>query len=83
MDAFSQVVGWIGATLVVLAYVLVSSRKVKGHDKSYQVMNLVGALGVGINAFHQEAWPSFAIQIVWGLVAIATLLKVRSLKNLD
>jgi len=76
MEIFAQVVGWLGASLVVLAYILVSSKKVKGSDTSYQALNLVGALGVGVNALHQHAWPSFAIQIVWGVIAVVALLQV-------
>ena len=79
MEIFVQVVGWIGAFLVVLAYFLVSYKKVQGDSRVYQLMNLIGAVGVGINASHQEAWPSFAIQIVWGIIAIVALAK--SLKS--
>lgn len=75
MEIFAQFVGWIGAFLVVLAYFLVSSKKVQGHSRVYQFMNFFGAIGVGINAFYQEAWPSFAIQIVWGIIAIFALAK--------
>lgn len=79
MEIFAQVVGWIGAFLVVLAYLLVSYKKVQGDSRIYQLMNLVGAIGVGINASYQEAWPSFAVQIVWGIIAIVALAK--SLKS--
>ena len=79
MEIFVQVVGWIGAFLVVLAYFLVSYKKVQGDSRAYQLMNLIGAVGVGINASYQEALPSFAIQIVWGMIAIVALAK--SLKS--
>lgn len=66
MEIFAQIFGWIGAVIVVVAYILVSYKKVDGASKIYQLMNLVGAIGVGVNAFYQQAWPSFSIQIVWG-----------------
>jgi hypothetical protein len=75
MEIFVQIVGWVGAFLVVLAYFLVSYKKVQGDSRIYQWMNLIGAIGVGINASYQEAWPSFAIQIVWGIIAIIALIK--------
>ena len=75
METFAQIAGWIGAFLVVLAYFLVSYKKVQGDNRVYQLMNLIGAIGVGINASYQEAWPSFAIQIVWGIIAIVALVK--------
>ncbi len=55
METFAQIAGWIGASLVVLAYFLVSYKKVQGDSRVYQLMNLVGAIGVGINASYEEA----------------------------
>ncbi len=75
MKIFSQIVGGIGACLVAMAYVLVSYKKVQGDSRIYQLMNFLGAIGVGINASYQKAWPSFALQIVWGAVAIVALVK--------
>lgn len=79
MEIFAQVVGWVGAFLIVLAYFLVSYKKVQADSGVYQLMNLVGSIGVGINAFYQKAWPSFAIQIVWGIITIVAFAK--SLKS--
>ena len=64
-----DIIGWIGAGLVILAYFLVSTKKLPPTSVAYQLMNLFGALGVGINVFVQGAYPSVAIQIVWGLIA--------------
>ena len=38
-------------------------------------MNLFGAFGVGVNVFHQQAWPAVALQVVWGIIAIISLIK--------
>ncbi len=75
MGILIQIVGWIGAFLIVLAYFLVSYKKVQADSRLYQVMNLAGAMGVGVNALYQEAWPSFGLQIVWGIIAITALVK--------
>jgi len=77
METFIQIFGWIGTFLIVLAYFLVSYKKVDGSSKVYQAMNLFGAIGVGINVFHQQAWPAVALQIVWGIIAIFSLIKIR------
>ena len=77
MELFAQVIGWIGTALILLAYALVSSKKVNGSNKMYQAMNLLGAVGVGVNVFYQHAWPAFALQIVWGLIAIVALFRAR------
>ncbi|MDD9867844.1 MAG: hypothetical protein OXU73_00725 [Candidatus Campbellbacteria bacterium] len=77
IELWVDIVGWIGAFLILLAYYLVSSKKVQSDKSVYQLMNLVGAIGIGINAFHREAFPSFTLEIVWGTIAIVTLIKLR------
>lgn len=81
MNVIVQIIGWAGALLVVSAYILVSTKKVDGKDRLYQAFNLLGAIGVGLNALHQKAYPSLGIQIVWGVIAISTLIKVSQSKS--
>lgn len=75
METLIQIVGWVGTFLIVLAYFLVSYKKVDGSSKIYQGMNLLGAMGVGVNVFHQQAWPAVALQVVWGIIAIVALVR--------
>lgn len=72
---WTDIVGWIGAALVIIAYFLVSTKKLPPTSVTYQLMNLIGALGVGINVFTQKAYPSLAIQIMWAAIAIFGLYK--------
>jgi len=67
----------MGTILIVLAYFLVSRQYVTGKSKIYQLMNLFGALGVGVNVFHQEAWPALALQITWAIIAIISLIRPK------
>jgi|688.fasta_scaffold952531_1 hypothetical protein len=77
MNFLIQVIGWSGTILVVMAYVLVSNKKVSSTSTTYQWLNLLGATGIGINTFFLHAWPSFALQLIWGGVAIAALIKKK------
>lgn len=61
---FSQTIGWVGTVLILTAYFLVSTNKVKGTSGAYQTLNIIGALGVGINVYYQHAWPALALQII-------------------
>lgn len=78
MGLFVQIIGWIGTFLIILAYVLVSFKKVAGDSRKYQIMNLFGALGVGINVFYQRAWPALVLEIVWAIIAIVILANRRT-----
>ncbi|MDQ5962690.1 MAG: hypothetical protein QG653_497 [Patescibacteria group bacterium] len=71
-------VGWVGTFLVILAYFLVSTKKVHPESAYYQILNLLGALGVGANVFYQQVWPAFALQVVWGCIAIISLVRHRT-----
>jgi hypothetical protein len=77
MNIFSQIIGWAGTILVVLAYYLVSVKKIDAGSKHYQYLNFFGALGIGVNVFYQSAWPAFALQVVWGVIAVVSLLKIK------
>ena len=81
MEIFSQTIGWIGTFLIILAYFLVSNNKISATSKRYQLMNLFGAIGVGFNVFHQQAWPAFALQIIWAIIAIVSIIKIIKKKK--
>ncbi len=81
MNSLPEILGWIGASLFVIAYFLISSKKVDSSNAYYHIINLVGAVLVGINVFYQEAWPVLALEVVWGTIALASLLKERKSKG--
>lgn len=70
-----EIIGWIGTVLIVLAYFLVSTERIKPKANPYILMNLFGAIFIGVNVFAHQAWPTFALEIVWGSIAIAGLFK--------
>jgi len=75
MEIFSQIVGWVGTFLIVLAYFLVSNNKIDAKSVKYQLINLFGAIFVGFNVFNQQAWPALALQVIWGIIAIVSIVK--------
>jgi len=75
-----QFVGGVGAVLIIAAYFLNSRKRIEAQSKSYQLINLVGAICVAINVFYFRAWPSFALNIVWAFIAICSLYKLYKKK---
>ncbi len=75
MPVFFEMCGWAGMLLIVSAYAMVSFKKIKPTALSYPLMNLFGALGVGINVFYKQAWPAVALQVVWGAIGIYAIIK--------
>ena len=70
-----DIIGWIGSVLVVLAYLLLSTKKIKP-GLNYQLLNLFSAILMAIGLFPRNAWFSFALQIAWGLIAIFAIIKI-------
>lgn len=75
MDIF-DIIGWIGMILVLLAYALLSTNKIK-NGLAYQFLNLAAALLMAIGLFPKNAWFSFVLQVIWGLVAIIALIRLK------
>ena len=74
-----DILGWIGSGLVVLAYFLLSAKKIKP-GLTYQLLNLFGAALIATGLFSHDAWFSFALQVVWALVAIFAIIKIKKKK---
>jgi hypothetical protein len=60
-----EVAGWIGAALILGAYILLSAGKLKGDSPVYQWMNVIGAAGFILNSGYHGAIPSVAINVLW------------------
>ena len=71
-----DIIGWIGSIMVVLAYILMSAKIIKP-GLIYQLLNLFAAMLMAIGLFPRNAWFSFALQIVWALVAIIAIIKMK------
>jgi len=75
-----EVVGWGGAILILLAYLLLSAGRLTGQSLLYQGMNVVGAAGFVINGWWHGALPSASLNVLWlliGAVASWRILKKR------
>lgn len=80
MNILIEISGWIGTFLIVLAYFLISNNKVDSTSRNYQLMNLVGAIAIGINVYYKQSWSTLALEFVWSAIAISTLIKTSSKK---
>lgn len=71
-----EIAGWIGTVLVLLAYfMLIAFKKITEDSKSYNIMNLLGAVLIIINSSYHMAYPSVGLNIAWSIIAIYGLIK--------
>jgi hypothetical protein len=78
MQYFIEIAGWLGAALILLAYGLLSSGKLDGRSKIYQLMNVSGAIGFILNSSWYGAIPSAALNVVWLFIGLAALYRNRT-----
>ena len=80
LDLAVEIVGWTGAVLILLGYLLITAGKLTGGSLLDQAMNVFGAAGFAINGWWHRALPSTALNIVWlliGVIASWRILKKR------
>jgi hypothetical protein len=65
MTVFIEIVGWLAAALILLAYALLSTGRIAARSRLYQGLNLVGALGFIVNSGWNHAMPSAALNVIW------------------
>ena len=70
---FYSVVGWIGTGLILAAYFFTAIGYIRAGSRLLSLMNMAGAVGIGLNVYYSHAWPALMLQIAWGLVALVSL----------
>lgn len=78
MKAFVEVVGWIGAIVILAAYGMLSAGKLDGKSAIYHVLNIVGAAGFVINSGYNGALPSAVLNVIWIGIGIYGLVRYRA-----
>ncbi len=71
-----EIVGWAGAALLLLAYLLLSAGKLTGQSLVYQGMNVVGAAGFVINGWWPGALPSAALNVLWLMIGAFASIRI-------
>jgi len=72
-----DIVGWVGAVALLMAYIFISTRRMEGDSASYQLLNLGGSALLMVNSFFYGAYPSSIVNIVWISIAMFTMLRKR------
>ena len=71
-----DVLGWVGAILLLGAYALVSFRKLAPDSAAYQWMNIGASVLLLANTVYYGAYPSSFVNAVWTVIAIVAIISV-------
>ena len=72
-----EVIGWAGAALILGAYALLSSGRLRAESAIYHLMNILGAAGFVVNSGYNGAFPSAAMNVVWIGIGVYALRRRR------
>jgi hypothetical protein len=75
MNVLIEIIGWIGAVLIVGAYCLNMYGYWKSGSPLYIGCNLIGGFFFVINTFVHKAYPSMIVNIIWVFIAVAAIFK--------
>ena len=64
-----QLVQVIGALLILAGFVLAQFRLLDPQSLAYLVVNLVGSTILTVDAWRQDQWGSFLLELVWAIVS--------------
>ena len=71
-----EIVGWVGAALILIAYLLLSAGRLPAKSVAYQGANLLGAIAFAVNSGWHGAVPSAALNVVWAGIALFALVRM-------
>ena len=71
-----EIVGWAGAILILLAYLLLSAGRLTGQSLTYQGMNVVGAAGFVVNGWWHGALPSATLNVLWLMIGLVAAIRI-------
>ena len=72
-----ELVGTAGACLLLLAYFLSSTGRIAADSTPGNLLNLGGAVMLGINAVAHSAIPPAMLNLIWALIALVALIRSR------
>jgi hypothetical protein len=66
-------IGWVGAAALLVAYAMVSSKKLEGDSTAYQFLNIIGSLFLAVNTIFYQAYPSSFVNMIWIGIAVFSI----------
>jgi hypothetical protein len=63
-------IGWVGAAALLVAYAMVSHKKLEGDSATYQLLNISGSLLLAANTIFYGSYPSTFVNFIWAGIAV-------------
>lgn len=78
-DIYS-LLGWFGLVFIILAYIFLSTKRLKTTYVLYHLLNLLGATGIAISTFFTESWAALTLSLIFWMISLFYIIKIISFK---
>lgn len=77
--------GWLGVIIYLIAYLLLVVKKLQSERPLYHILNILGAIGLLLNAWLLRDYPNLAINIIWAMIAVYAIIVIsrKSRRNVE
>ena len=76
MKLLANILGWYGAAAILLAYGLLSFSVIAANSAAYQLLNLIGAIGIVAVSMTKKNYQPAVLNAVWVIIAAIALIKL-------
>jgi len=66
-------IGWVGAVALLIAYALVSSKRLEGDSAAFQLLNISGSILLAANTIFYGSYPSTFVNLIWAGIAVFSI----------
>jgi hypothetical protein len=66
-------IGWAGAGFLLVAYAMISAKKLDADSTVYQLFNIIGSLFLVANTIFYRAYPSSFVNVIWAGIAVFSI----------
>jgi len=74
-------IGWVGAAALLIAYGMVSFKKLQGDSAASQLLNISGSLLLAANTIFYGSYPSTFVNLIWAGIAVVSIAGRRRLAS--
>ena len=74
-------IGWVGAAALLVAYAMISNKKLEGDSAAYQLLNISGSLLLAANTIFYGSYPSTFVNLIWAGIAVFSIMTRKRLES--
>ena len=75
MKSIIEIIGWSAAVVMLSAYMLLTSGRLRSLSPTYQWLNVLAGAGFIVNSGSNGAYPSAALNLIWVAIGLYGLFR--------